>query len=595
MAVEPIEIPITGNADKFEKAVDKSEKRAGKFGRTLDATSRRLAVFGDRATNLGKRMSGITAGMVVAGGAMFAMASASADVGNRIDKTSKSAGVSSDAYQELAFALGQVSDVSDEQVGKALSRLTRSMGDAADGVKLPLEAFEKLGISQSELKAGTVTTEEAFERLVVAMQDTKSPAEAAALGAALMGREGAKLGPILRESGSDIDALRQKAHDLGIVLSKKSVASAAEFTDKMDELKRQMGAVKDEVGTALVPIFTSVLIPAIQNQVIPALQGLGDKVNGIVDFFVNLPGPVQEAAGLVAAALGAGGPILLAVGFLSKALSGLVLASGPIGLFIGAAVLLTTAWVKWGDDIKIAIGSAVDWVTEKITGMMDFIGGLPERMVQIGRDIINGLKQGIQDKFAELKEYMFSLAEELPNWMKKMLGIQSPSRVFMEIGGFIGQGLAEGIKKSQALTEQAIKGTAKGAVGATDSMVGSVLGSMSQLFTKSKGLAIAQALVNTWQGATEALKLPFPANIAAFAQTLATGMGAVKSIKSTTQGSSGTSGGGAAVAAPAPKPLQVSLEGVSDGNWYSGRNIHDMLDHLSDAAGDRGMIIMQPA
>lgn len=594
MSVPPIEIDLTGDGSKLDAAIDKSDKKISRFQGSVDATSRRLAAFGDRANAIGKRMSGVTAGMVVAGGAMFALASASADSGNAIDKGAKAAGVSTDTFQELAFALGQVSEVSDEQVGKALSKLTRNMGDAADGIKAPLEAFEKLGISQQDLQDGTVSTEEAFDRLVIAMQNTKSPAEAAALGAALMGKQGQILGPILRENGSDIDGLRQKAHDLGIVLGEDGVKKSAEFVDKMDELKRQMGLVRTEIGTALIPIFTDVLIPALQDKVIPALQGVGEKVQSVVDFFVGLPGPVQEAAGLVAGALGAGGPILLAVGFMSKAMSGLLLATGPIGLFIGAAALLTTAWIKWGDDIKAGIGAAVDWITEKLTGMLDFIASIPDRMIQIGRDIIDGLKQGIQSKYEELKEYMFSLSSDLPGWMKKMLGIQSPSRVFSEIGGFIGQGLAEGIRKSQSLTQMAIADTAGLAVRSTDGMVSSVLGSMSQLFTKSKGLAVAQALVNTWQGATEALKLPFPANIAAFAQTLATGMGAVSSIKSTSPGSGGSGASAAAGSAPAaaaPAPLQVQMSGISPSSLFSGAMLNELLDGLNDVAGDRGMVL----
>lgn len=94
--------------------------------------------------------------------------------------------------------------------------------------------------------------------------------------------------------------------------------------------------------------------------------------------------------------------------------------------------------------------------------------------------------------------------------------------------------------------------------------VATTIGALSQLFNKSKPIAIASALVNTWQGMTEALKLPFPKNIAAAATTLATGMNAVRNIKSTTSGgggsTSGSIGGAGATAASAAAAPQQNMQ-----------------------------------
>lgn len=77
-------------------------------------------------------------------------------------------------------------------------------------------------------------------------------------------------------------------------------------------------------------------------------------------------------------------------------------------------------------------------------------------------------------------------------------------------------------------------------------------GSMAQIFemggkktTKiAKVFAIAQALISTFQGAAKALTLPFPANLAAYATTLAQGLSAVASIKSINENGGGGSVGG---------------------------------------------------
>jgi len=68
-------------------------------------------------------------------------------------------------------------------------------------------------------------------------------------------------------------------------------------------------------------------------------------------------------------------------------------------------------------------------------------------------------------------------------------------------------------------------------------MTAQTFGAMSKLLGEEskagKAFALAQALINTYQGITKALTLPFPANIAAAATTAATGFAAVKQITAT--------------------------------------------------------------
>lgn len=54
----------------------------------------------------------------------------------------------------------------------------------------------------------------------------------------------------------------------------------------------------------------------------------------------------------------------------------------------------------------------------------------------------------------------------LPGWVKDVLGIQSPSRVFMEIGKFIPAGMAEGIVKAAGSVKKAAEEMGKAAIDA---------------------------------------------------------------------------------------------------------------------------------
>ena len=129
--------------------------------------------------------------------------------------------------------------------------------------------------------------------------------------------------------------------------------------------------------------------------------------------------------------------------------------------------------------------------------------------------------------------------------------------------------------------------------------VATTIGALSQLFNKSKPLAIASALVNTWQGMTEALKLPFPKNIAAAATTLATGMNAVRNIRSTSPGGGGSTsgsigaGGASAAAAAAPQQNVQTLNfTLTNDSFGIGQNlVRQIASQLNEATRNGNTLI----
>jgi|GEM_PF-1019007 len=76
-------------------------------------------------------------------------------------------------------------------------------------------------------------------------------------------------------------------------------------------------------------------------------------------------------------------------------------------------------------------------------------GGVPQ-MLQAGKDIVQGIIDGIQNKISAVKGKVSELAESIPAWLKKVLNIQSPSKVTTEIGQFVGEGLVLGMDYTKA-------------------------------------------------------------------------------------------------------------------------------------------------
>jgi hypothetical protein len=333
------------------------------------------------------------------------------------------------------------------------------------------------------------------------------------------------------------------------------------------------------------------LIPAIETKVIPALRSFVEGVASVIRFFNDLPGPVQEAIGFIAAAIGVGGPLLMAVGAAASAIGALVAATGPIGLLIAAGVLAYTAWQKWGDDIKPVVADAVAFIGDQFRALVGWFTALPETFAQIGRDIISGLRAGILEQWEGLKDTVTETAGAVSGWFKRQLGIESPSREFMDIGRFMMEGLAIGITDNVGIVRDAMSGVARQAVAQTEAMNAGVLASLAGAFPKIKAFAVAEAVMSTFKGMAKALELPFPANLAAAATVAAQGASFVAGIRSASPGGGGSPamagrGGASQAAAPSEAGPTTSLTINLQGDTFGKQSVRGLIDTINEALDD---------
>lgn len=88
-------------------------------------------------------------------------------------------------------------------------------------------------------------------------------------------------------------------------------------------------------------------------------------------------------------------------------------------------------------EIKARLGG---WISE-------LKNWIPGEFLALGRDMVRGLRDGITGSLAQAKEAVTGLAGKAVDWFKKPLGINSPSRVFAQLGGWVSEGAALGIAR----------------------------------------------------------------------------------------------------------------------------------------------------
>lgn len=76
----------------------------------------------------------------------------------------------------------------------------------------------------------------------------------------------------------------------------------------------------------------------------------------------------------------------------------------------------------------------------------------------IGRNIVQGLKDGIAGMWDNIKNWFNDKVNSLVGGVKRILGIHSPSKVFAGIGGYMAEGLGEGFSDEFASVKKDIEG-----------------------------------------------------------------------------------------------------------------------------------------
>lgn len=193
-------------------------------------------------------------------------------------------GVSTDAISEMQYIADQ-SSTSVEQLTTSMSMLY--MRAKQDG-----EAFKQLGISVKDNNGNFKAMDELFWETVGAMNDLEDDGAKSAYMLDLFGRSAMNVGEVLRKNTTEINAMRQEAHDLGIVMNEETINLASDVNDKFAVLKLQW-------QSALASIIAGEegAEEKLQNFIDNVLEMLDSYIPAFVNFALRLL--LQIALGLI--------------------------------------------------------------------------------------------------------------------------------------------------------------------------------------------------------------------------------------------------------------------------------------------------------
>lgn len=527
-------------------------------------------------------------GGVAAGISFGALINQALQAASALNDTAIKTGISIDALQRLQFAAG-LSGGSLENVSGAVGRMQKALITAGEGSKEATEALNRLGLSANQILA--LSPDKQFEAIAVAIAAIEDPAARTTAAMALFGKSGAELVPTLVAIGTNAEDINAQLSAIGGPVSAEAIAKVDTLGDQLDILK----TAGKNTAIELAALASVVLGPVLQatNQWISSLRilvGGGGELeklerkleilresrDSMLPFFLNL-GYVE------------GGNVIM----------------GPRAL--------QQAIAQVGREIDILKSKSqfepvmVDVPVDIPQPMVPDLSKKPELTAAERRE-----KASNEARARELQQEMshIQMVEMLQQQhYDHLLNLDMSSaaqriQVASDLEMFrmdVAQAFGLQLLDFEQIKNQSI-------ISLAGELFTTLAAQNSTLFKVQQAFAIANAVINTAEGVTKALSLPFPANLAAAAKVAIAGAIQVAKIKATNPGGSasvtqgGLSGGTASTAnrtAPAGNAQQAQepqakiAQVVIQGSVFSSRETADwLIGQLSEAINDRDVVFI---
>jgi phage-related protein len=358
---------------KFKELGGTIPKATGAMGSLLSKAAEAPGILGALSGSL-KSVAGALAGplgvvALLAGAgaaaagaakAFYNLAIDAAKSGDKIIKTADALGVSTDAFQELSYAM-QRGGATEEQFSTALRQIDRQLESASAGNRAAIDSFKRLGISVQDVKS--MNAEEAFYAIADGIHAIDDPAKRMKTSMELLGRSGEQVAYAMSVGSDGLRELRKSARDTGFVRTRKQLEDAAKASDSLLDAQLSLKAALNEVGQAAMPAVIDILKDF--------AQFMRDNKDAVRDFASGVATFMKLVAGAV------GGTFTAIKTTVNSFRLGFEFWQGKFAKGFGAVAEIAGKIIPiFRDAIPGAVSTAVSFIKNTFEGVVEYIRGL---------------------------------------------------------------------------------------------------------------------------------------------------------------------------------------------------------------------------
>lgn len=334
-------------------------------------------------------VAAVSTAAVAAGKALYDSAAQAASAGDAIDEASQRMRVSAESFQELQYA----AKMSGVEV-QTLETASKTLAKTAPNMDLS-KAINQIASIKDESKR----TEKAIE---------------------LFGSKAAyQMGPMLAQGAEGVQALKDQAHDLGLVMSNEAVSASAAFNDSLDNLTSTADAIKNNLSAEFLPGITQIMdgitgiftgdkgaVFEIKNGIVNISHAFEDIIPKVIEIFKITSTVIVQVAPTLIEVLSTTlseniEPILTAAFNILNTLTESLLTEENIMMLVNAALDIVTGLVGFlGDNADLLVNSAFTMVDALINGLLGDENA--EKLVESALDIVMAIVTGIIENAPEI-------------------------------------------------------------------------------------------------------------------------------------------------------------------------------------------------
>lgn len=417
------------------------------------------------------------------------------------------------AYGLEASDAGRLSDIliQTQNDGKTtVNELSQSMGQVIPLASAYGVNIENLAASYAQLTKNGVATAQAgtyLKSMLNELGDSGSD-----VGEILKSKTGKSFGQLMNDGMSlgDVlgilnDSVNGDSEALAGLWSSSEAGTGAlsilssgvgAFNDELGNMQDSTGNVADALETLSTPSAKAQeSLNAVKNAgielgsaaleaIAPLLEQLAETVKSLTERFSNLSPATQTVIVAVMAILAALGPVIIIIGTLIQSIGAIMTIApavatalgtvkiaiaaigGPVTIVIAVITALVLGFIhayNTSEEFRNKVNAAFASVKNAVTGALSAAAAKVKEFMNVGKNVIVGLWNGINDKVAWLKGKVKGVVDKIKSWFtgKDGFDTHSPSKWSEMIGGFVMEGLANGMMNDNTAAKAAQKATAK--------------------------------------------------------------------------------------------------------------------------------------
>ncbi len=556
--------------DKTAAAFNSLNKKLGGLNKSIGASVTKIAKIG----------AAFGAAGVAAGVALTKASMASVDA---LAKTSDRLGIATEKLAGLQHA-ASLAGVENRTLEKSLQNLAVGVSDAADGTGVAKDALLELGLSAGILEQ--LPLDQQMLEVADAMQGVKNQADKVRIATDLFGARGVSVLNMIGSGSENLTKMAEEAEHLGLAISRVDAAKIEAANDQVTKAKSVFTGLGNQLATAFSPIINEVATSFYQAAL--DTEGFGNIGQDVASALVSGFGTFLDTLQMIKH------------GIMAVELIALKAKKSFQDVFEPSAAM--SEFVKQEKQMRIALMKGEMSQKEFTLWQID-----AQKRLRDGTFLANGaIKEGAQETQEAIDALIAEMADltsqALPSTKIELLynrimakaeeagqaiADNSPAKILEDSAG---EGVETVVKKLTFLEKTAIEGSkrrtefeAKSMTEQTSHVLGELNNQFSgiaannkKLFALNKAFQIAQAVMQTYQGATLALSsYPPPLSFIMAGAQVASGLGQVAQIRAQSFEGGGFTGRG-------------SRSGGMDGKGGFPAMLHpneSVIDHTKGQAG----------